>query len=150
MSKSRTQDGAIVNIILTMRQNILLLTCGLFIFLAGCNNNYGDGFYGIYTDDRFEGYSRLTFYRQNTYSFNFYGPMINHDSGTVVLRDDTLYFTSFYKKRDELDIKNNNHYRRTLTGHKFTFRKDRIYYIGCHTLPDKNKVCDTLTWKKDR
>lgn len=131
-----------------MRQNILLLTSFILIFLAGCDKNYGDEFYGTYSHDEFEGASKLVFYKQNTYSFNFFGPMRNYDSGMVVLRNDTLYFTSCYKKRDELDIKNNSHSRRTLTGCKFTYHNDKIYYTNCIGYPDKYGACDTTIWKK--
>jgi hypothetical protein len=131
-----------------MKHFFLLFTSLLFIFLTGCNSNYGDDFYGTYLHNEFEVDSKLIFYKQNTYSFNSFGTMRNCDSGSVLLHDDTLYFTSFYKKRDELDIENNNHHRRTLTGTKFIHRNDKIYYIRCTEYPDKHKICDTTIWIK--
>jgi hypothetical protein len=141
-------SGTLMPILETMRQSILLLTSFFLIFLVSCENNYGDEFYGTYSDDTFEANSKLTFYKQNTYSFNSLGVLRSHDSGTVVLRDDTIYFTSFYKKRGELDIKSNSRSRPTLTGYKFTYQKDKICYIHCNIYPDKHKICDTVTWKK--
>jgi hypothetical protein len=130
-----------------MRQNFFLISCSSLIFITACRNNYGDEFYGTYTNDRFEASSRLTFYNNNTYSFHFSGSLSNQDSGTIELHNDTICFTSFFTKRDESDQKNNKQYQRTLTGKKFNYQKNRILYFNCPASLDKLS-CDTICWKK--
>ncbi len=135
-----------------MKTLISFLTIIITIAFASCKNHYEKEFYGTYSlnDSGNIGDARITFYPENTYSFSTWSCLSsNRDSGTFVLSKDIIYFTSFNKKRDEYETKNNIHINRTLTSTEFIYQKNKIGYINKKVYLDHHTVSDTTFWTKD-
>jgi hypothetical protein len=116
------------------------------IFFSRCTNHYEKNFYGTYiiNDSVHIFFSKLTFYPENTYSFYSSSCLSsNHDTGSFVVYKDTICFTSF-----DL-IKRDTNLARSLTGKKFIYQKDKIYYFNSKAFPDHRIHTDTTCWKFD-
>lgn len=112
--------------------------------MTSCADRYDKSFYGVYSyDNGFNViHSKINFYSTNKYSIYSSSCLDNqNDTGSFVLNMDTIYFNSIKICNGTNAIDNPC---RTLTGKKFIYKNDKIYYINNHMIP-----VDTFCWTKN-
>jgi hypothetical protein len=104
-------------------RNIFYLLTAIFFF--DCTSSYDKDFYGTYElrDSINIHFQKMTFYPKNIYSVCSWGCLAGScDTGTFVLRNDTIYFSSLSKDKSNFEHPN-------LTGLKYFHQNGNLFYI---------------------